>query len=162
MTTAHRKQRRGSVLLLVLVVVAMITLASYTFAKLMFNEHQAARVYGRRVQAVALAESGVAYLQQFLAQDATMIEQSGGYYDNADRFRGVLVLDDVQAHGRGRFTIVAPAMEDGVPVDVRFGLEDESAKLNLNTLLSMDEAKSGAGSTALMALPPNPPYALLL
>ncbi len=159
MTTARAKAtgstttRCGSVLLIVLVVVAMITLASYTFAKLMFNEHRAARVYGRGVQAVALADSGVAYLQQFLAEDATMIEQLGGHYDNPDRFRAVLVVDDAQAYERGRFTIVAPAIDGGIPAGVRSGLEDESAKLNLNTLLAINRAKRGAGRTALMALP---------
>ncbi len=153
MKGAHFQGRRASVLLLVLIVVAMIILAGFTFSKLMFNEHRAALVFGRGAQAVALADSGVAYLQQFLAQDAATIEQLGGYYDNANQFRGALVLDDVQAYGRGRFTIVSPAMEGGVPVDVRFGLEDESTKINLNALVAIDRVKSGAGRKALLALP---------
>ena len=97
MMAARFKRRRGSVLLLVLVVVAMITLAGFTFSRLMFNEHRAARTFGRGVQAVALADSGVAYLQQFFIQDATTIEQLGGFYDNPDQFQGVMVLDDLQA-----------------------------------------------------------------
>ncbi len=43
--------RRGMVLVLVLIIVAMISLGSYSFSELMFAEYRAARLHERRLQA---------------------------------------------------------------------------------------------------------------
>ena len=42
--------RRGMVLVLVLIVVAMLSLAGFSFSELMFIEHKGARLAGRQLQ----------------------------------------------------------------------------------------------------------------
>lgn len=146
--------RRGMILVIVLVVVALLALGALTFAELMLAEREAAMLSSRQSQAQALADSGIEMSRLFMSQEPADQDQAGGWYDNPDRFRGRLVIDDTQARGRGRFTIVAPAIQnDGLRSGIRFGLEDESTRLNLNTLLVADKAAENGGRQILMGLP---------
>jgi len=144
---------RGMVLILVVVVIAVLSLAALTFSELMLLERRAARLSGRQAQARAAAESGVEMVRLFLAQDRQAQYDAGGWYDNPDRFRGVLVIDDEQARERVRFTLVAPGLEQGYFGGVRFGLEDESARVNLNALALADAYAENGGRQILMGLP---------
>ncbi|RCS54332.1 general secretion pathway protein GspK [Bremerella cremea] len=147
-------RRRGVVLFVVLVVVVMITLSAFAFTELMFVENKAAHLTGRQIQARNVAESGVAMLSVFLEQEQELIEAQGGIYDNPDIMRGILVHPDADAEARGRFSILAPALNaDGSIEGIRFGLEDESSRVNLNALLMMEQQSEGAGKTLLLALP---------
>src|SRR6266480_3818662 len=103
-----RSQRRGSMLVLTLIVVAMLTLGAAAFFERMFAEHQAERTHGRQLQASQLAESGVEYIKALLTEDPNVLQQSGGLYGNQSLFQGILVSDDPSAAFRGRFTILAP------------------------------------------------------
>src|SRR5947208_3603527 len=98
---------RGMVLIVVLVVIALLSLAGYTFVELMLAEQEAAVMHGRSVQAQALADSGLQAAQAMLLQTRDAQADAGGVYDNPGRFRGVLVLDDDTSQGRGRFTLLA-------------------------------------------------------
>ncbi len=143
----RRSRRRGMVLILVLVVVSLLTLAAMTFAELMLAEREAAELAGKRVQARLLAESGVEATRIFMMQDEELIIESGGWYNNEAFFRSMQLLDDpYDARYRGRFTVVAPNIEDGVIDGIRFGLEDESTKVNLNALVLMDETAAALGN----------------
>jgi len=139
--------------MLVLIVVAVLTLGTFTFARLMFTEHKAARVHGRALQAMAQANSGVEFLRAFLAQEPSVIAEQGGYYDNMQRLRGALVIDGATPEERGRFTVVAPRYENEQFGGVRYGLEDESTRLNLNILLLADMREENGGRKLLMSLP---------
>ncbi|MEX2169416.1 MAG: hypothetical protein WD851_08895 [Pirellulales bacterium] len=145
--------RRGSVLLLVLIVAAMLALAATSFFRLMFREHKAARTTARAVQTRALAESGVVMAKYMLLLEPDLQMQYGGIVNNPSGMQGVLVLDSDVAALRGRFTILAPAQENGIYQGIRFGMENESARLNLNTLLLADEMQEGASRNILMGLP---------
>ena len=129
-----QNRRSAMVLVVVLVVIAVLTLVSYTFSELMLTEHQATRVVARQAQARALAESGAELLRIFVSQTSDGIMQGGGTYDNTSQFQGMLVYDDGTSKGRGRFSVVAPRIENGVVTGVRYGLENESARLNINAL----------------------------
>ncbi len=149
-----RELRRASALLLTLVVVAMLTLGAAAFFERMYAEHQAERAHGRQLQASNLAESGIEYAKTVLAQDPETILQSGGMYNNPSVFQGVLVNDDSLAAYRGRFTIVAPDLTtDGYYGGIRYGLENESSRLNLNTVLLADASGVGSARKLLMTLP---------
>ena len=87
------------VLVVVLVVIAVLTLVSYTFSELMLTEHQATRVVARQAQARALAESGAELLRIFVSQTSDGIMQGGGTYDNTSQFQGMLVYDDGTTKG---------------------------------------------------------------
>lgn len=148
------RSRGGSALVLTLIVVAMLTLGAAAFFERMFAEHQAERVFGRQLQANNLAESGIEYAQALLAQDPEVVMQSGGLYANPSLFQGVLVNDDPTAAYRGRFTIIAPDLTtDGYYGGVRYGLENESSRLNLNTIVLADKQGENTARTLLMALP---------
>ena len=134
--------RRGSILLMVLVAIILMTLTTSTYMLLMRNEHRAARHSGNHLQTERFAQSGIEYLRVFLAQTTAEIEQQGGLINNPETFQEVLVLDDELASYRGRFTIVAPDMSQGYYQNLRYGLENESAKLNLNSLLSDEDSPS--------------------
>ena len=143
------------ILLVVLVVVAMLSLAALTFAELMMAERQAAEMSVRQAQARAAAESGIEMARMFLAQDPKTALEAGGSYDNAAYFRGAVVDERLRSGGRSRCTIVSPAAVEGGSSAIRFGLEDESTKLNLNALLAADKADPGgnAARLILMGLP---------
>ena len=65
-----------------------------------------------------------------------------------------MVNDDPLAAFRGRFTLFAPDLTtDGYYGGIRYGLENESARLNLNTVLLADSAKEGNAKAILMGLP---------
>lgn len=138
--------RRGIVLVLVLVVVTMLALGSLGFAELMLNEHRAAQTASRQSQARAFAESGAEVARQFLDRYPDDIQTAGGLYDNASRFSSQLAADDDSPRDRGRFTILAPKIEDTAIEGVRYGLQDESAKINLATILTYDQSSGSASS----------------
>src|SRR5436189_5732945 len=105
------KRRSGMALVVVLVVVALLSLAGYTFAELMFAEFQAADAHGRALQSRYLCESGVAKIDFLLKLDAETLRNRGGLYDNPADLQGIPVVDGAQPAERGRFTVVAPRYE---------------------------------------------------
>jgi hypothetical protein len=146
--------RRASVLVLTLIVVAMLTLGAAAFFQRMFAEQQAERTHGQQLQASQIAESGVEYIKVMLAKDPNLVAQSGGLYANPSLFQGIVVNDDPMAAFRGRFTILAPDFtSDGYYGGTRYGLENESARLNINTVLLADSSGKGNARKLLMALP---------
>ncbi len=148
------RDRRGSALVLTLIVVAMLTLGAAAFFERMFAEHQAERAHGQQLQAENFAESGVEYAKAVLMQDYDTIQQSGGLFANPGLFQGILVKDDPLAAFRGRFTILSPDLTtDGYFGGTRYGLENESARLNLNTILLADQSGDNGGHKLLMTLP---------
>ena len=149
----RRSERRGVLLLVVVVVVALLTIANLSYFDWTLAERKAADSSVRGEQARAAAESAVEMLRVYLSQETTAIDQDGGWYDNPARFRAVLVSDGPAAELRARASAVALqwgsfALEGG-----RFGLEDESGRLNLNTLLVTETREEGAGRAQLLALP---------
>ncbi len=139
-TDATGEQRRGFVLILVLVVIALTALSAYTFTDLMVTEQEGVLLRGRQIQAKRLVESGVTHARYLLELTPLDHQDLGGLYDNSQLFQAQLVTDHLAAAARGRFSIVAPAYDElGIPQGVRFGLQDESCRLNLNSL----DVKSG-------------------
>jgi type II secretory pathway component PulK len=139
--------RRGIVLLLVLVVVALLALASMTFCDLMLNERRAADSAGRQARARVFAQSGAEVARQFLDRDSQSQLDAGGLYDNSSRFANVLVADEKSPQDRGYFTVVAPKYDNNNTITgVRYGLQDESMRINLNMLLTLDKSAGGAGA----------------
>jgi DNA uptake protein ComE-like DNA-binding protein len=141
------------VLVVVLLVIAILGLAAGTFCELMISEREAAGLAARQAQARGLAESGIEMTRLFLSQDEQAQLDLGGWYNNPPRFQAVLVLDDASARQRGRFGLVAPLLEDGYFSGIRFGLENDSARLNLNLLAQASAADEESGRQVLMGLP---------
>lgn len=144
--------RRGTALVVVLVVVTLLSFAAYTFTDLMFAEYQAADASGRSVQTRLLCESGAEKLQSLLKLDSLALSERGGLYDNPAELQAIAVIEGSAPGDRARFSILAPAYAEGAETSLRYGLEDESAKLNLNVLLSL-QTDEEAQRTRLMAVP---------
>lgn len=150
-------QRNGSILLISLVAIVLLALAAYTFTAMMLVEEESARLLSRQVQSKYLVDSGVDYIRLFLTNDDETRLEKGGIWDNeSDRgFQGVPVgFDPADPTMIGRFTVVAPKLDnDGIPGGTRYGLVDESTKLNVNTLIFADNNVANGGRDLLMALP---------
>ncbi|MEN1679208.1 MAG: hypothetical protein AAGJ46_06415 [Planctomycetota bacterium] len=147
------RSRDGAILLTVLVVIALLAVGSASFFDWTFTEYKATRSFGRQTQARLAAESGVDVLRALLAEEPEDIQVAGGLYDNPGRFRGVILRDDALPALRCRVSVLAPLLDYGEYAGVRFGLENESSRLNLNTLLSLDETGDTAARDRLMSLP---------
>ena len=164
--------RRGVILVVVLVVIVLLTLAVFTFSKFMLAQRRATNTTLRQTQARLLTESGIEYLRAILLYDQWTILELGGLYDNPNEFCGHIVTDGTislsgfaagtqsvynpDQRDVGRFSIIAPALsEEGLLAGeyLRYGLEDESAKLNLRWVLQMDIEQPGSGRMILMRLP---------
>ena len=150
----QRFKRPALVLIIVLVVVAMLSLGAYAFTDLMLTHREAADLTGKQLQTRLLVDSGVDYTKMFLAQTPAAQTEAGGVYDNPERFKGVTVIEDEDPQSSAGFAVLAPNLDsEGNYQGVRHGLENESTKLNLNTLVIADKSQAGAGRTLLMALP---------
>lgn len=118
---------------MVLIVVVLLALTAYSFSNQMVTELKATSAYGRQVQAAALAESGVEYAAALLGAEEG-IDGTDVYHDPA-MFGGILLVDGAYENERGRFSLVAPVEHDDSGRNIRFGLIDESGKINLNSLV---------------------------
>ncbi|MHB8970600.1 MAG: type II secretion system protein GspK [Pirellulaceae bacterium] len=153
-TRPARPPQRGIVLVVVLVVVALLALAAYTFAGLMVTHYGAAKLSGRQLQARALVESGMESVRLYLMQDDAARSDAGGHFNNPSYFQGIPVLVHDDAAQRADFTVLVPNLDDeGNLGGVRYGLEDESTRLNANALVTIDGIVENAGRDLLMALP---------
>lgn len=146
-------KRRGMVLIIVMVVVLMLSLAGLSFVLNMQTEDKAARLQGRQLQVEHVVNSGVELIKAFCEQSWIEQQEAGGAWDNAELFRDVLVLDDEAAGRRTQFSVLSPKADNAEASGWRFGLENESAKLNLGILLRWEEREPGAARRALLALP---------
>lgn len=126
--------RQGSVIVIVTVLVALLALGGYLFSQFMVIETRAAAAFGREAQARALADSGVELATMLLLDRATQSPQE--YYNAPSVFQGVLLQESNSARGRGRFSILAGVEYESSGRTVRFGMVDESSRLDLNSLSS--------------------------
>ena len=143
-------QRRGSMLVVVLVVIALLTLGAYTFSETMISESQATGVYGREVQARASADSGIELAVAVLGTPPVDAVYENVHHD-PQHFGGITIREAETPRGRARFTLAVPNESDVNGSTIRMGLVDESSKLNLNTLVSAAKSQtgsSGSGSSA--------------
>ncbi len=144
--------RRGSVLIIVLVIVMLLTYGVYGFTERMLAEARAAEAHGRAVQATHSAESGIEYAASLIAARAADPEAPVSLYHEPGQFAGIVVQESSTASVVARFSLVAPVAGDATYRQVRYGISDESGKLNLNALssLGLDETQQ---LTLLMSLP---------
>lgn len=127
--------RRGSVLLIVLVIVALLTLAAYNYSQMMKTENEATTMYGSDIQAREAADSGVEYVATLLGNRTDPALEN--LQHNTALFMGKTVVQSPRGRGNARFSVIAPVEQATQSNSIRYGLMDESAKLNLNLLLTM-------------------------
>jgi len=151
------RRRKAIVLVAVLVVVTILSLAAYQFREMMEAEYKAADTFSKAAQARAQADSGVHYAAAMLANsDAFTNNLNSNPFNNPTAFQGYLVSPNDQPRLQGRFSIVSPLIP-GETSSVggqafRYGVIDESGKINLNMLLKWD-ATGQKGHDLLMLVP---------
>jgi DNA uptake protein ComE-like DNA-binding protein len=148
-------ERRGSVLLIVLVIIVLLALGAYTFTEMSVAENEATTMYGRSVLARAFAESGIDVAANALA-DPAQRQQVDPVLSRPDLFSAVLLRSADIPRGRGRFSVITGQEHDQTGATMRFGLADETGKLNLNALLIMaanNKLSDDATRNFLMQLP---------
>ncbi|MDG2223254.1 MAG: type II secretion system protein GspK [Rubripirellula sp.] len=135
-----RRQRAGIFLVLVLIVITVATMAVYSFTELMLAYDDSAYLTGDLVQARVNVESASESIRLMLAQPPDMRVDFGGVYNNPQLFQAVTTYAGDDALNPSNFTVIAPALsETGSYGGIRFGLQDESARLNINTLTVLEE-----------------------
>jgi type II secretory pathway component PulK len=156
----HAKpDRRGIALLIVFLVVTILGLLGMQFVHLMSVENRATHHTGNQLQADYLVSSAEAAVEAVLAKSPTKRTSFGGIYDNPDKFKAAVVigrneiLEQATETVRGCFSVVSPKIEDERFNGIRFGLENESARLNLALLPIWEKEKDGSAINALMSLP---------
>ena len=140
--SSFHASRRGMILVVVLVVVFLLTLSALSFEELMKVEAEAANMSVRAAQARALAESGVELAGVMLAQQRQGVLTGANFYNDAEYFQAIEVVPSNFPRFLGRFSLVAPLEQGQSQGGVRFGLIDESAKLNLNAMFDLGSSGS--------------------
>ncbi len=134
-------QRRGVVLLGVLIVVVILALIAYHYSDRMVTAYQASSNAHRTAQARHFADSGVHYAAMMLSTPDNIANVLGGNpYDNDERFKGVVVADFEGLGQAGRFTLAAPIDPDQTNSGgaYRAGVTDETGKININAFMKRD------------------------
>ena len=146
--------REGSILMVVLVVVMVVSLGAYTFSAMMLAHNETALLSSNNQQTRWLVDSGIDTIRVHLSLTESDRLESGGSYDNPVLFQAINIIPDPDPIAAGNFTVLSPAINsDGYTAGIRYGLENESARLNLNTLIMADDYAENGGRTLLMALP---------
>ncbi len=150
---SRSSRRRGFVLLIVMVVVVLVSLAGLSFVLTLSTENKAAHLRGDQLSLEQALASGEELVKAVCSQSCDGRQESGGVFDNADLFQGV-VLDEFEAEiNRIRFSVVSPQIQNDEIAGVRYGMQDESARLNLAVLSKWERQQEGAATDALMNLP---------
>lgn len=140
-------RRTGFFLVLVLIVIAVATMAVYSFTELMLAYDDSAYIAGDLVQARVNVESGVDAVRLILAQPRSARVDLGGLFNNPNLFQAVTVSAGPDGTTPSNFTIISPGLDEfGRLGGIRFGLQNESARLNINALPVLE-----ANSEAMMA-----------
>lgn len=141
--------RRGTVLVLVLVAIAILALGAYTFSEQMISEVEATSMFGRQAETRAFAESGIELVAAVVSGEET---RDSDINNNAAQYQAVAMRTAESGRGRGFFSVVAPMEGDLTGTLIRFGLMDESARININAIpgYGLDDT---AARNVLMYLP---------
>ena len=137
-TPAARPPRRtGSVLLAVLILVLLLTFGVYGFTERMLAEKAASNAHGTAAQSRSCADSGVALALALIDQGTADPTAPPPVYHEPNAFQGRLIAESEDSLGNGRVTVFAPVEGDPTGTQLRFGLIDESGKLDVNGLLNL-------------------------
>ena len=146
--------RPGMILLVVIVIIALLSLAGYAFMALMNTELDSARQRGHDIQVQFISQSGVSLLESVAMLSQNERQWAGGTFDNPTLFCAASIDSDMfRSEFSPRFTVVAPKLDNGRMTGIRYGLINESSKLHLAKVLEWETANPGDGVNALTKLP---------
>jgi len=124
-----RQDESGSILITVVWMTVVLSIVAVTFSSQLMSQLSVVQRLENDLGAYYLLQSGAELAKATIAQDEFPAYDSckEGWCNDAAIFRNVRV-------GEGKFTLVNRAKEASLsPPETRYGLADESGKLNLNT-----------------------------
>lgn len=155
------QRRRGMALLVVMVIVTLVALAAYGFNQQMTDAYRSSQLQIERAQARLTAMSAIETLRLSLEQPRG--DRLSWHRDAPETFAAVPIEADTGAtedsQPQWSFSVLAPADSSSpdLPMETpkawRFGLTNESAKINLMVLDQWARAEPGQATKALMNLP---------
>ncbi len=151
--SSPEKSRSGMILIVITIVLVILSLAGFGFVAVMYTENKAAHLHIDEIHVQNAAASGTELLKGILATGPAGREAAGGLYDNPESFQGAVVYVEPGTNASVRMTLLSPRIENGQYAGVRYGAENESAKINLTVLPQWDKLSPEAGRKALMQLP---------
>jgi len=143
------RNRSGVVLFMVVAIILMMTLLTYGFLISMRTQNLAAATAGNQLQARQAAFSAREIVCSLLEDSLASRFAVGGLEHNPMLFSEIRLLfagEDREDFSSGGFVL-------SNLTDRRMGIINESAKINLQTLLSHDANSPGFGRDCLMRLP---------
>jgi type II secretory pathway component PulK len=166
------KRCRGMALLVVMVLTMLLALAAYRFTFYMESQYRVTRVYEEQVHARLAALSGIELAASLVEQSMAERLAIGGMHSNPSLLQNIAAESPNSSSALDtepntwRFSLVSPTLDEASPrligsntsdapvtIHWRFGLENESAKLHIPTLLEWDRRNSGQARAALLLLP---------
>lgn len=167
------RERKGMALLVVIVLVMLISLGAYRFSFYMESQYRLTQLNEERVHARLAALSGMELAAAIVEMPAAQRASLGGLQNNPSLFQHRAIEPLLESGSRGeeasvwRFGLLSPregndsgsnsnasAVSTGdSSLSMRFGLENESAKLHIPTLLTWDRLKPGHARLTLLGLP---------
>ena len=144
--------RKGFFLILVLIVLSIATFAAYSFTEVMIAYDDSSLLAAEIVQARVNVESGAEMTRLILASPPEDRDEIGGVYNNPQLFRAINASLGTDGVTPSYFAIVAPSLNEmGMYSSMRFGLQNESARLNINTLVVLEENAGALGTLVAAA-----------
>jgi hypothetical protein len=166
--STHR-HRRGAALLVVLVVIVIVSLAAYGFTFHMRGEYQASSLMQERAQARLTALSGIEQSLALLDLPAWQRAELGLWGDQPTLYQEVALSDEAGQDAlrqpdvddlQWRFSVISPRTQvlrnrsaGSEESGLAFGLENESGKLHIPTLLVWERQSRGTIGRILGGLP---------
>ncbi len=148
-----RPARSGTVLVVVLIVVAMLTLGVYRFTGSMTTGEKATAGAARWAQARACAYSALDWTATWLDHRFDDPDAPVDLFHNPELFQAVVVQSSPSGRGQGYFTVFASWWAEDGTSGVRYGLADESARLDLNALVYDWQLEPEQQQQVLLQLP---------
>ena len=124
MKSQRIRLRRGFFLVLVLIVVAVATMAVYSFTELMLAYDDSAYLAADLVQARVNVESGAEMIRLVLSNPPEARTDLGGVYNNPQLFQAVVASSGFDGVSPSNFSVIATALDEmGMYGGIRFGLQ---------------------------------------
>ena len=147
-----RRRRHGIILFVVTVVIAALALGGMSLLALMRVELEATRHRLDDLDLENTVRSAAALTVALSGMTPGERARLGGIYDNRALFCNQVVLPAADGGTGAAWTILSPRLE-AARGGVRYGLVNESTRLNLAALLEWDRERPGTAKETLMRLP---------
>jgi hypothetical protein len=132
-------RRPAYVLIAVLLVVVVLSFASYRYVDAMTAEYSSATRQTQAMQAKAFAISGVHFAMAAMS-DPNYFQQTiaGVYQDNPNAFQNAVAGTGDGPRGGGRFSLMNVSPDGNGGFNLSYGIADEAGKINVNAFMLLD------------------------